>query len=323
MNRFDRVASILIVLQTKRFVTAEELARRFGVSKRTVYRDLATLGAAGLPLGAEPGKGYFLAEGYHLPPVMFTRNEAAALLMGAKMLEKLSDQSVNHSFVSAFDKIKAVLPGSEKEWLSRLENGIEVYHHAERFHADCPNVYLTAIQQALSQQKILEIGYRTFSRDDELTVRHIEPIGLCFYSMHWHLVAWCRMRNGYRDFRTDRIVSVQDTGQTFDSRKGKSMRDYFASMQRLEAPLEASVTVDFRTASMMETSRSYYGFLESEICPSGMCMHFVTSDYGYLARWLMMFADGLIDLKPNALAGELAKLANASKFFGPSQHLLT
>lgn len=319
MNRFDRVASILIVLQTKRFVTAEELAERFDVSKRTVYRDLATLGAAGLPLGAEPGKGHFLMEGYHLPPVMFTRDEAAALLMGAKMLEKMSDTSVNSSFVSAFDKVKAVLPSNEKDWLTQLENGIEVYHRPEKGHADCPNRYLTAIQQALSHQRVLEIGYRTFSRNDNLTTRQIEPIGLCFYSMHWHLIAWCRLRNECRDFRADRIVSLRDTGQNFEPRKVKSLRDHFASLRQTEELYNAAITVDARTAAIMETSRTFYGFLESTVAPQGTTMHFVTSDYNYLARWLMMFADGLLDVEPQPLADELRRLALSSKFFSPQK----
>ena len=99
MNRIDRVSAILIHLQTKKFVTAEEIANRFEISKRTIYRDLKALEEAGVPLGAEPGKGYYLVDGYHLPPVMFTHEEASAMLTAEKMVEKLTDRSVSENFL--------------------------------------------------------------------------------------------------------------------------------------------------------------------------------------------------------------------------------
>ncbi len=94
MNRIDRVSATLIQLQSKKFVTAGEIAERFGISKRTVYRDVKALEEAGVPLGGEPGKGYFLVEGYHLPPVMFTPEEASSMLTAEKIVEKMADRSV-------------------------------------------------------------------------------------------------------------------------------------------------------------------------------------------------------------------------------------
>jgi len=98
MNRIDRLTAILIHLQTKRVVRAEEIAERFEMSLRTVYRDVKALMEAGVPIGSEAGKGYFIVNGYHLPPVMFTQDEANSMLLAAKIVDKVADKSVREAF---------------------------------------------------------------------------------------------------------------------------------------------------------------------------------------------------------------------------------
>ncbi|HEX3009691.1 MAG TPA: YafY family protein, partial [Bacteroidales bacterium] len=219
MNRIDRVSAILIQLQGKRFVTAEEIARRFEISKRTAYRDLKTLEEAGVPIGAEPGRGYFLIEGYHLPPVMFTTNEASALLTAEKVIEKMADRSVNEEYKSAMYKIKAVLPEKEKHYLDRLDTNIEIFHHPPAVSPEAPNNYILDVQNALVNKKVLEIDYRAGYNEELVHNRMVEPVGLCFYSMGWHLIGFCRYRNDYRDFRLDRICRLIVPGNSFQQRE--------------------------------------------------------------------------------------------------------
>ena len=125
MNRIDRLTAILIQLQTKQVVTAQEIANRFEISLRTVYRDVRALEEAGVPIGAEAGKGYFLSEGFHLPPVMFTPEEANALMLGSKLIEGQTDNSIKHHFYEAMLKIKSVLKNAEKEGLQALEEKLK------------------------------------------------------------------------------------------------------------------------------------------------------------------------------------------------------
>src|SRR6186713_3638860 len=115
MNRIDRLTAILIHLQTKRVVKAEEIADRFGMSLRTVYRDVKALMEAGVPVGSEAGKGYFIVDGYHLPPVMFTQDEASAMLLAGKLVDKMADKSVRNAFESSLQKIKSVLNEAERD----------------------------------------------------------------------------------------------------------------------------------------------------------------------------------------------------------------
>ena len=119
MNRIDRLVATLIHLQSKRGGKAEEIAKRFEISLRTVYRDIRALEEAGVPIGAEAGLGYFIIDGYQLPPVMFTREEAAALLTGEKLLEKLTDKSLATNYSTAMKKVRAVMKTTDKEFLEK------------------------------------------------------------------------------------------------------------------------------------------------------------------------------------------------------------
>lgn len=127
MKKFDRVTSILIYLQTKSVVTAKELATRFEVSERTVYRDLRSLENAGVPIGAEAGVGYFLEKSYRLPPVAFTREEGASLLLGAKMLESRVDAATSEEYRTALDKIRSVMESEDQHYLNAIDNSIAVF----------------------------------------------------------------------------------------------------------------------------------------------------------------------------------------------------
>ncbi|HKI47047.1 MAG TPA: HTH domain-containing protein [Balneolales bacterium] len=129
MNRIDRLTAILIQLQSRRVVRARDIAERFGISLRTVYRDIRALEEAGVPLFSEAGVGYSIMEGYRLPPVMFTRDEATAFLMAGKLVEKLTDPSTITSYQSAMYKVKAVLHSTEKDLLERANDHIEVIRH--------------------------------------------------------------------------------------------------------------------------------------------------------------------------------------------------
>jgi len=164
MNRIDRISAILIQLQTKKYITSGEVAKRFEISHRTVYRDLKALEEAGIPIGAEPGKGFFLVDGFHLPPVMFTREEAGAMLMAEKMVEKFTDTSVNSHYQSAMFKIKSVLPDNEKQFISDLTGNIEILYSPQK---SVPDNSIPIIQQALVNKQILDIEYKSHSKGEK------------------------------------------------------------------------------------------------------------------------------------------------------------
>jgi predicted DNA-binding transcriptional regulator YafY len=300
MKRIDRLTAILIQLQTKRIITGKEIAERFDISLRTVYRDIRALENAGVPIGSEAGLGYFICEGYHLPPVVFTRNEAGALMMGGKLIEKYSDPSVNRHFAMALDKIKAVMGKSDKDHLNTLTSYIEVLKSSPGAQSGFPNDLLLDIQSVLGRNRLIQIRYTSGSKA-ETTQRRIEPLGLCFYASHWHLLAYCRLRNDYRDFRVDRIETITDLNDRFDGRRHGSLKDLISRIVFATDLNPARVRFDRKIARFIQEQKYYFGFVEETIMYDQVEMQFLTASYDYLSRWLLSFTDGVTVLSPEPL----------------------
>jgi len=200
---------------------AEKIAAHFDMSIRTVYRDIKALGESGVPVSFEPGRGYFVVQGYFLPPVSFTTEEANALLLMESIASAFSDKSILSHYSTALNKIKNVLRGSQKEKLELLNERIKLQIPA------CFNnnfEYLSAIQDAISGKLILELEYRNMNNVSSR--RRVEPIGLIFYALNWHLIAWCQTRKEYRDFRVSRIQQVSRTMLPFSRPNHMELNDY-------------------------------------------------------------------------------------------------
>ena len=226
MNRIDRLMGVLTVLQSRRFVTADELARRFEISLRTVYRDIKALGEIGVPVGYENQRGYFVAQGYFLPPVSFTTEEANALLLMSTVARRFADPSARRHYEMALNKIEATLKGSQKAELEHLSSRIRTLK-SEDPHVNC--AYLSDIQNALADRVILQIDYQNYQRQQSR--RQIEPIGLIFYDLNWHLIAWCWQRLEYRDFRVSRILDLAVTGEPFRKTDLIDIGEYIQSLE--------------------------------------------------------------------------------------------
>jgi predicted DNA-binding transcriptional regulator YafY len=192
MNRIDRLFGILTTLQSKKHVTAAHLAERYEMSVRTVYRDIKALEELGIPIGFEQPKGYFIVQGYFLPPLSFTTDEANSLILMASLAEKF------------------VLKSSDKDKTNRFSDHINIYNPEP---SKTENDYLIDIQASITQQIIIAIDYT--DNATVKTTREVEPTGLVFYNMEWHLIAWCWKRNDYRDFIVKRISNITCTKQPF------------------------------------------------------------------------------------------------------------
>jgi predicted DNA-binding transcriptional regulator YafY len=306
MNRIDRLTAILIHLQTKKIVKAEEISDRFGMSLRTVYRDVKALMEAGVPIGSEAGKGYFIVDGYHLPPVMFTQDEASSMLLAGKLVDKMADKSVRGAYESAMHKIKAVLNESEKDHLQNLESHIEVFlrsRYEVKEREEFPDHFMTDIQRAVARKEVLRIDYS--NNEEELSQREVEPIGIFYYSMAWHLIGWCRLRNGYRDFRADRIKALVSTGQSFEGRNLISLKEYFQSMFQSNANLSKAVVV-FEKSVLR--GRPLYGSISQTDLGDKIRAEFMIDSMNYLARWLLMYGTSVEIEEPESLRTTMSEL---------------
>jgi predicted DNA-binding transcriptional regulator YafY len=304
MNRIDRLTAILIHLQTKRMVAAKEISERFGISLRTVYRDIRALEDAGVPIGAETGKGYFIVEGYHLPPVMFTRDEAGALLLGAKLVEKYSDSSVKEHFESSLYKIKSVLKTKDKDYLDTLDAHIEVLDANRSRREGFPDNFLSHIQSLVGEKKVIKINYHS-NYKNEITSRLIEPIGLCFYSSNWHLIAYCRLRKEYRDFRVDRIKEAIATDILFDPNRHDSLQNLIQTIVVSEDLKPVTVRFHKDVGHYIHEDKHYHGFVSQKDTGTHFEMDFMVSSYYSFANWLFNFEEKAEVISPAVLKSHI------------------
>ncbi|WP_411029988.1 helix-turn-helix transcriptional regulator [Spongiimicrobium sp. 3-5] len=219
--RLSRLTAILTQLQSKRIITAKQLAERHDVSLRTIYRDIRTLEKSGIPIVTEEGKGYSIMEGYHLPPVLFTEEEANALITIEQLAIKNKDLSLVKNVSGAIEKIKAILRYSQKGNADLLAD--RVYFSGNNSEEKTSN-NLMQIQSAITQFKVLTIDY--FSSENKRSTRNIEPFAI--YSIHgdFLLVAFCRLRKDFRHFRIDFIEKLTTKGETFTPHN-MTIKEYF------------------------------------------------------------------------------------------------
>lgn len=224
VNRLSRLTAILIQLQTKRIITSTELAQKFQVSKRTIYRDIKALENAGVPILTEEGKGYTLMDGYRIPPVMFTEKEANALILAEQLVLKNKDASFVKDYSDAIDKIKSILGHIAKDKANTLSNRT-LYNEVKYQERNSDN--LSDLQNALTNFKVVRISY--INKDNSETERLIEPFAL-LNAENWYLIAWCRLRNEFRFFRPDRIQRMEILSENFEPHK-MTLQEYFDKYQ--------------------------------------------------------------------------------------------
>ena len=225
MNRIDRLLGIITTLQSKKFVSAEKIAAKYNISVRTVYRDIKAIAEQGIPVSFEQHKGYFLVQGYFLPPVSFSPEEANALLLMQSVVERFADKSTLNNYSAALDKVKSVMRYSEKEKMEFLQQQI-------KFQSCYPVLegadYLSTLQTAISSQTVIEFTYK--NKAGITNRRKAEPLGLIFYAYNWHLIAWCYTRKEYRDFRVSSILTLKNTDEPFKIKDHIPLSDYMKKL---------------------------------------------------------------------------------------------
>lgn len=297
----------MLKLQSKRYVTIDDISDQFDISERTVFRDIKALGESGVPIGFEKDRGYFIVEGYYIPPVMFTKEEAGAILLASKLLERQGDKSLVDQFEQALEKIRAVLKNTQKDYVQELEKYIEVVSPAVPVEKAFPDMFLNDIKNALIGHKVLSFDYYA-NYSDTFSSREVEPLGICHYANHWHLIAYCRMRNGVRDFRTDRISKLSVLDQHFDPSLRDDFKDHIFVRQMQQDVSEVKILFKKNVARLIGDQRYYYGFIEENKTNEGVEMTFMVGECEYFARWLLMFTDSVRVLNSEILETQMQGL---------------
>ncbi len=222
MRRTDRLFEILQLFRGGRLLLGRDIAERLEVSLRTVYRDIETLVASGVPIEGERGVGYVLREPIFLPPLTLTAEELRALHLGAEIVRQTADAALAASAERLLGKIAVVLP-SDRQALRPLQD-LAVYASL----ATAPCEQLSTLRLAVAERRVVEIGYRNPA--GSLTKRRIRPLQTEYWGRVWTCPAWCELRSAFRVFRVDRIENCADTGEVFMIEPGQSYADYLATL---------------------------------------------------------------------------------------------
>jgi predicted DNA-binding transcriptional regulator YafY len=308
MNRIDRLTGMILLLQGQRVITAEQIAAHFELSVRTVYRDLAALGEAGVPIVAEAGVGYSLMRGYHMPPVMFTADEAAALFMSGEITEQIADESLKQSLRSAMLKVRSVLPQEKKDYLRRLKDtvGVRFRQSGDELRRDS----IMPIQDAIVRRRCLAIQYNTANRG-AITDRVVEPLGLVYYARQWHVIAWCRLREDVRDFRLDRIGKWEVLPETYNGHENFSVKDFLRESIAIQELTPVTVTVERDAMEHFRAGMPCSALSEEPLPDNRVKLEMLAFSLDWLAAWLLGFGDRVEALSPVELRNSMRDMALA------------
>jgi predicted DNA-binding transcriptional regulator YafY len=199
------------------------LAEKLEVSERTIYRDVADLVASGVPIDGEAGVGYILRSGFDLPPLMFTREELAALTLGARFVKAWGGARLALAAEEALVKIEAVLPDREKRVVA--ETNLFAFGFSL---PDETREVVDRLERAIAERRRMHVVYEAL--DGERSERDLRPLGLYHWGKVWTLAAWCELRSDFRNFRADRITELADCGDTFRDEPGRTLRDFLRHM---------------------------------------------------------------------------------------------
>jgi len=307
MNRIDRVSAILIQLQSRRLVRAQEIADRFNVSLRTIYRDIKTLEEAGVPVIGEAGAGYSLMEGYRLPPVMFTREEATAFITAGKLVNKLTDKATKEHFETALFKVKAVLRGAEKDHVEHIEDGIEVIDNPYLPGGTKTSANIPLILECIADKAVMHLVYFA-NHTQQQSDRDVEPVGVFYNGSNWYLIAFCRLRFDYRHFRLDRVVSLKKTDLRF-RQQHPSLKEFIEQLGRQEPVHKVVIRIDRERVRYFGDQKYYNGYVSEKKLGNKVEMTFLTCSLRGFAHWYMMFGDCAEIVSPESLREEVISMA--------------
>jgi predicted DNA-binding transcriptional regulator YafY len=295
----------LLLFQSRGLLRAQDFAQEFEISERTVYRDIQALSEMGVPIAAMPGEGYRLMEGYYLPPITFSADEARALFLAISMLVGLTTAGPTQTAASsALEKIRAVLPHATLRQVEALQAIIRFYAFPRPQLNFDDKTFLT-LQEAIHHRRVVRLRYHAL-HSNEVTERDVEPLELAFLDKTWLLSAYCRLRQGVRAFRLERIdrLSVQD--EHFIPRNlGLDDSEFEAEPVTVLVRFDASIV-------RWVKERQHFTWVEEQPTIPGTgdgVMVYRPRSFEQIEGWLLSWGDKMEVLEPASLRERLVDMA--------------
>lgn len=296
MNRTDRLLAIVLELQRKGRQRAEDLAASFEVSTRTVYRDIQALSEAGVPIIAIQKKGYSLSEGYFLPPLHFTTEEALILALGSEFMGHNFDRQYRSAAQAAYRKIDAVLSDALRQDIAYLTTNISFF--AANPLDDQQLETLRLLRTAIAEHRTVRFQYaRKIVAASDTTIREVDPYSLARLSNDWLLMGYCHLRQNIRVFRLGRMEQVRVLERKFD-RPVNFKPDWIAASE--QRPVEVTVLFDLEVAHWVQEARPF-SVVSEETNAEGLLLTLRVRDERDIFQWLLSWGKHVRVIGPESL----------------------
>lgn len=300
MNRVDRLLGYLLIFQSNELIRAQDLAERFEVSERTVYRDIDALCELGVPLYGVAGEGYRLMEGYYLPPIMFAEAEARALFLATSFLAGFTPAGETRSAAqSAMDKIRTVLPKATLDQVEALRSILGFHAFGSPpLNLDDPKFEL--LLHAIQNHQVVQLGYHA-KHNNSVTERIVEPQSLAYLEDAWVLSSYCRLRQDFRNFSLERVDSLTVTSETFSPRTNETSPDKEVRGVEVLVHFDPGIVRWVREAQ-------HFGFVEERASSQdgGCTMVYRVRSSQQLIPWLLRWGESFEVLEPAEIRTEIA-----------------
>ncbi|MBE3558914.1 MAG: YafY family transcriptional regulator [Ktedonobacteraceae bacterium] len=302
----SRILTVLELLQARPFISGPELAARLEMDVRTVRRYIMHLQDAGIPIEATTGRygGYRLRPGFKLPPLIFTEEEATAIMLGLLGTSWLEIGQSPAAVEGALAKVSRVLPQRARERLQAMSSHLFFFSPQQESRPDVS--LLITFSQAIGQRQRVAIDYRSYN--DELTHRKVEPYGIVGWQGRWYLVGYCCLRQDYRTFRLDRIQQVQTLEESFERPEDFDCRAYVMKWYgKSEGRWQIEVEFQAPLFTVQQRIPTFYGELAAT--PTGALFRCEYDDLDSQARYLMSLNLPFVVHRPPELRDALLRLA--------------
>ena len=310
-NVATRLISVIMMLQSRGTLKANELAEELGVSERTVHRYMSMLDELGIPIYSERGPygGFSLVRGYKLPPLIFTPEEATALYLGAELVKDVWGASYRDAVVAATAKLDNVLPDALLDEVQQVQRRLVVTGWLRRDYGPWEPI-LDDLRRSVARRRQVCVVYRSFRQ--QVTRRIIDPYALALQWGNWYLVGQCHLRGDLRTFRVDRIEEVEGTGATFEVPASFSARDYLLQMAQERPTSYYHVSVHFEpdVAHIVRERREEWQQL-AEHDDGSVTLTFDAADLAWPCRWVLTYQDRATVLGPPELVRMVRDAAHA------------
>lgn len=289
---------ILMLQESKKRLTVDELADTFGVSRRTIFRDFNVLAEINVPVTWDKYSGYGVMEGFKVPPLMFNSQELATIMVGLNFVKSQVDKQLVEDAKGVELKIKNVLPDELKKFMNSLDNRtiVDPFLHFGHEKKEGGNWYL--VSSAISQKKMLSFRYKS-KKDEEITDRELDPYLLVFYRDHWNVIGFSHKRSAIRNFVLDRMEEVKITPKNFEVKEEVDAETLIYGSNKSGQLVEVLVAKSADRAFRANLPTKI--FKKEAVSSEKIKVTFRFDNLDFLNEWLLQFSDHVKILSPDTL----------------------